>query len=560
MSSRSLEEQAALVRQLKADPAFGPGHDDTKAAIADLLALKKASASTTTPSGGNPGSSGKSKKAAAVDSGSDVSGKFTLKVPKGTKDWSDKDMALREKIFNTVTKVFKSHGGVTIDTPVFELKEILAGKYGEDSKLIYDLKDQGGEICSLRYDLTVPFARWLAMNTNVEKIKRYHIAKVYRRDQPAMTKGRMREFYQCDFDIAGQYDAMVPDAEILRVVCEALEALDIGDFTLKLNHRKVLDGVFEVCGVPDDKIRTISSAVDKLDKLPWDDVRKEMVDEKGLDPAAADRIGEYVVLSGDASLLDTLDADTRLNTSSRAREGLAEMRLLFTYLDALEVSRKVRFDMSLARGLDYYTGVIYEAVTAASAPKVKPSTAAATAAQSNRAPEATGDDAPDRSDDDSVGVGSIAAGGRYDNLVGMFLGKRQGVPCVGVSIGVERVFSILKQRTAAAEVRANEVDCFVMALGKSGLIEERMRVCTELWNAGVKAEFLYKKKPNLRVQFEAAEKAGVPVAIILGEQEVQQGTVKVKRLGTGETSDGDTVQRGELAQRVRQLLAEIGQA
>lgn len=157
---------------------------------------------------------------------------------------------------------------LTRDSPVFELKETLTGKYGEDSKLIYDLADQGGEICSLRYDLTVPFARFCAQNA-IQNIKRYQIAKVYRRDQPAMTKGRMREFYQCDIDIAGVYDPMLPDAEVLRIVKEVFEELPEwkGKYTIKLNHRKILDGIFQICGVPEDKIRTISSAVDKLDKV-----------------------------------------------------------------------------------------------------------------------------------------------------------------------------------------------------------------------------------------------------------------------------------------------------
>lgn len=164
--------------------------------------------------------------------------------------------------------VFKRHGAVSLDTPVFELKEILSGKYGEDSKLIYDLQDQGGELCSLRYDLTVPFARYLAQNSSIQNIKRYQIGKVYRRDQPAMTKGRMREFFQCDFDIAGAYDPMIPDAEILRIVVEIFGDLGWKDnFTIKINHRKILDGIFAVCGVPTDKTRTISSAVDKLDKV-----------------------------------------------------------------------------------------------------------------------------------------------------------------------------------------------------------------------------------------------------------------------------------------------------
>uniref|UniRef100_A0ACB8EBF2 Uncharacterized protein n=1 Tax=Sphaerodactylus townsendi TaxID=933632 RepID=A0ACB8EBF2_9SAUR len=191
--------------------------------------------------------------------------KFVLKTPKGTRDYSPKQMAIREKVFSIIVDCFKRHGAETIDTPVFELKETLTGKYGEDSKLIYDLKDQGGELLSLRYDLTVPFARYLAMN-KISNIKRYHIAKVYRRDNPAMTRGRYREFYQCDFDIAGQFDPMIPDAECLKIVHEILSALQLGDFLIKVNDRRILDGMFAVCGVPDSKFRTICSTVDKLDK------------------------------------------------------------------------------------------------------------------------------------------------------------------------------------------------------------------------------------------------------------------------------------------------------
>lgn len=149
---------------------------------------------------------------------------------------------------------------------IFNLQEVLTGKYGEDSKLIYDLKDQGGEILSMRYDLTVPLARYLAMN-KISSIKRYHIAKVYRRDNPAMTRGRYREFYQCDFDIAGTYDPMLADAECVKIVAEVLDTLDIGDYVIKLNHRQLLDGMFEACGVPASSFRAICSAVDKLDKV-----------------------------------------------------------------------------------------------------------------------------------------------------------------------------------------------------------------------------------------------------------------------------------------------------
>jgi histidyl-tRNA synthetase len=401
-------------------------------------------------------------------------------------------MVLRDKIFSTITEVFKRHGAVTIDTPVFELKEILSGKYGEDSKLIYDLADQGGEICSLRYDLTVPFARWLAMNRDVQNIKRYHIAKVYRRDQPAMTKGRMREFYQCDIDIAGVYDPMLPDAEVVRITTEVFEGLGWnGQYTIKLNHRKILDGIFQVCGVPEEKIRTISSAVDKLDKLPWNEVRKEMTEEKALDPEIADKIGEYVVQKGSSDLLSKLQGDEKLMANDSMKSGLADMSLLFEYLGAFGVLDKISFDLSLARGLDYYTGLIYEVVTEGSAPPVTTSPAATTKPSRKSAKSGTDAD-EDRSSDPTVGVGSVAAGGRYDNLVGMFSGKNQ-IPCVGISFGVDRIFSITKARIAAdksaVSVRSNEVDVMVMAFGGkgfTGLVKERLDICATLWSAGIK--------------------------------------------------------------------------
>ncbi|GME22393.1 hypothetical protein GTA08_BOTSDO13370 [Neofusicoccum parvum] len=497
---------------------------------------------------------------------------FQLKVPKGTKDWEGKDMVIRDKIFSTITEVFKRHGAVTLDTPVFELKEILAGKYGEDSKLIYDLADQGGELCSLRYDLTVPFARWLAMNSSVSAIKRYHIAKVYRRDQPAMTKGRMREFYQCDFDIAGEYDSMIPDAEILRITTEIFEALGWkGRYTIKINHRKILDGIFAVCGVPAEKIRTISSAVDKLDKSPWDEVRREMTEEKGLDPAVADKIGEYVNLKGGEDLLAKLQANETLVANESAKSGLADMATLFNYLNIFNVMPRISFDMSLARGLDYYTGVIYEVVTEGSAPASAPGAAPEgqkTQKSGKKDKKAAADD-DDRSNDPSVGVGSVAAGGRYDELVGMFSGKKK-IPCVGISFGVERIFSITKARMeaekTAAAVRINEIDVFVMAFGGkgfTGLLPERMEVARTLWEAGIKTEFSWKVKPKLPQQFKQAETGGVPFAIILGEDELKDGKVKIKQMGLPEghpEKDGVLIEKSSMVEDVRKRLADFNAA
>ncbi|KAJ6051146.1 uncharacterized protein N7446_005777 [Penicillium canescens] len=473
--------------------------------------------------------------------GKDKGPSFNLKTPKGTKDWSGSDALLRDRIFTTISNVFKRHGGTALDTPVFELREILAGKYGEDSKLIYDLQDQGGEICSLRYDLTVPFARWLAMNSDVRSIKRYHIAKVYRRDQPAVSKGRMREFYQCDFDIAGTFDPMVPDAEILRIVSEVFEELGwSGRYTIKLNHRKILDGVFAVCGVPEDKIRPISSAVDKLDKMPWADVRKEMVDDKGLDGEVADRIEKYVMNKGSRELLDTLLKDETLTANVTAKAGLEDMALMMDYLEAFGVLDKVSFDMSLARGLDYYTGVIYEVVTEGSAGVQADAPEAQKAQKSSKKDKSKNSEDDDRSNDPTLGVGSVAAGGRYDNLVGMFLPKAQ-IPCVGISFGVDRIFSITKARLEREQsidaLRSSEVDAYVMAFGGkgfSGMLKERMEICQKLWSAGVKAEFNYKLKPKLPQQFKAAEQGAIPFAVILGEEELAAGKCRIKEMGLPE--------------------------
>lgn len=493
---------------------------------------------------------------------------FTLKTPKGTKDWDGKDMVIRQKLFDTITSVFRRHGGVTIDTPVFELRDILTGKYGEDSKLIYNLEDQGGEITSLRYDLTVPFARYVAMN-GVQSIKRYHIAKVYRRDQPAMQKGRMREFYQCDFDIAGAFDSMVPDAECLAIAVEIFNQLGLKGFTIKLNHRKILDGIFTFCGVPDEKVRTISSAVDKLDKLPWEEVKKEMTVEKGLAPEVADKIGEYVQLKGTVpEMVAKLEQDKLMENES-AKQGVEDMRNLVAYLEAYDIVSNISFDLSLARGLDYYTGLIYEVVTAHSAPP----TADAAAEEAPKDPKALkaakkAKKAKGEDDDNSenVGVGSIAAGGRYDKLVGMFATKKNGdIPCVGISFGVERIFSLLKQAGTFDHLRPTATQVFIMAFGGgpqwNGFLPVRMRIAKLLWDNGIEAEFQYKAKPKLQKQFEAAERSGCPLGVILGQEEFKNGLVKVKTFGLHNQNDqGTDVKVDELVPFLKQQLEQINQA
>ncbi|CAG9091126.1 unnamed protein product [Plutella xylostella] len=452
--------------------------------------------------------------------------KFTLKTPKGTRDYNPQQMTIRNQVLEKIVEVFKKHGAECIDTPVFELKEVLTGKYGEDAKLIYDLKDQGGEILALRYDLTVPLARYLAMS-KINTLKRYHIAKVYRRDNPAMTKGRYREFYQCDFDIAGQYDPMVPDAECLKVVTEILQSLDIGAFVLKVNHRRLLDGMFEACGVPADKFRGTCSTVDKLDKLPWEEVRTEMINEKGVTPEAADRIGEYVRLNGGAELADKLLQDEKLSKTKAAVEGLEGIKLLLQYCELYGLKDKILFDLSLARGLDYYTGVIYEAVLTQ----------------------------PIKLGSEEGTVGSIAGGGRYDNLVGMFDSKNKQVPCVGVSIGVERIFSVMEAKLAAGEMklRTNEVQVYVASAQKN-FLEERMKICAELWDAGIKTEQSYKKNPKMLNQLQYCEDAGIPLAVVLGESELKRGLVKLRDITSREEVE---VARADLVKELRERIQAL---
>ncbi|KUI65714.1 Histidine--tRNA ligase, mitochondrial [Cytospora mali] len=456
-----------------------------------------------------------------------------LKTPKGTVDFMGTETKVRKHIFRTLGDVFERHGGQELNTPVFELREILSGKYGEDSKLIYDLEDQGGELCSLRYDLTVPFARWLAMNTNHRQVSRYQIAKVYRRDQPAMSRGRYREFYQCDFDIAGEYEPMIPDAEILLIIVEGFSALEL-DVTIKLNHRRILDGIFAVAGVPEDKIRPVSSAVDKLDKMPWEEVKAEMVGEKGLPGNVADRIGQLICGSGSGDMrkmLASLKEDPSLTANDSIKAGMDDMEILLSYLEAFDIVDKISFDLSLARGLDYYTGLIFEVITSLPNDSKTPA--------SNSKYKSKG-----------AQVGSIAAGGRYDNLVGMY-GDRN-IPCVGVSFGVERIYTILdarqpKSSKGGQSLLAQDVDVYVVAAGSDGLLLERMAVCGLLTKAGIKAAFLRKAKPSMRSQFNAADNA--PLSVILGPDELAAGNVRLKvsagkNAGRGKDS-GAEGRRGE---------------
>ncbi|XP_049685709.1 histidine--tRNA ligase, cytoplasmic-like isoform X2 [Accipiter gentilis] len=473
---------AAAGRLLPAGPRFGPPRPSGG----------RVSLSRSRPPGpvGDRGLLARQVRAAAGSAGGGRSP--ALKTPKGTRDHPPAHVALRDRLLAAVVTCFKRHGAAAIDTPVLELR--------------------------------VPFARYLAMN-KITNMKRYHVAKVYRRDNPATTRGRYREFYQCDFDIAGQFDPMIPDAECLKIVHEILSDLQLGDFIIKVNDRRILNGVFAVCGIPESKFITMCSTVDKLDKIPWEEVRSEMVGEKGLSPEAADHIGEYVQLHGGLDLIEQLLQDPKLSQNKLAKEGLGDMKLLFEYLTLFGITGKISFDLSLARGLDYYTGVIFEAVLLQT--------------ENDHVEE-------------PVSVGSVAGGGRYDGLVGMFDPKGRKVPCVGVSIGIERIFSILEQRVKASgeKVRTTETQVLV-ATPQKHLLAARLKLISELWDAGIKAEMLYKKDPKLLKQLQYCEDTGIPLAAIIGEQELTDGVVKLRDVATREEVD---IPREKLVDEIRRRL------
>ncbi|GAB4861185.1 hypothetical protein Ancab_036342 [Ancistrocladus abbreviatus] len=436
------------------------------------------------------------------------------KLPKGTRDFAKEQMAVREKAFSMITEVFKRHGAMALDTPAFELRETLMGKYGEDSKLIYDLADQGGELCSLRYDLTVPFARYVAMN-GLTSFKRYQIAKVYRRDNPS--KGRFREFYQCDFDIAGQYEKMGPDFEVLKILTELLDELNIGDYEVKLNHRKLLDGMLDIVGVPSGKFRTICSSIDKLDKQSFEQIKREMVEEKGLTVETADRIGTFVKERG--SPLELLSKLKQEGSKFLENEGSAlaldELEILFKALERSKCIDRVVFDLSLARGLDYYTGVIFEAVFKG-----------------------------------TTQVGSIAAGGRYDNLIGMF-GTKQ-VPAVGVSLGIERVFAIMEQiqKDQKQVIRANETQVLVSIIGDE--LPLAAELVSELWSAKFKAEYLVSKRFSKHL--ELPKELRIPLQVIVGSHELERGIVKIK---DWEAKEEYEIPRSKMVEELQKQLSSV---
>lgn len=435
-------------------------------------------------------------------------------IPKGTRDFSPEEMAKRNYIFNTIKDVFLLYGFRQIETPAMENLSTLMGKYGEEGdKLLFKILNSGdylkdisdcelaehdsvhltSHICEkgLRYDLTVPFARFVVQHRNEIQFpfKRYQIQPVWRADRPQ--KGRYREFYQCDADIVGS-DSLINEIELLTMIDEVFNRFGI-NVTIKVNNRKILSGIAETIGAA-DKIVDITVAIDKIDKIGIDNVNEELR-SKGISDDAIATLQPLLQLNGSNSdKLATLKA--MLATSEVGMKGLEEMTFIFDNLSRLDMKASVEVDVSLARGLNYYTGTIIEV-------KAR-----------------------------DVEIGSISGGGRYDNLTGVF--GLQGVSGVGISFGADRIYDVLNALNLYPAETSNGTKVIFINFGTTEC-NECMKHVMALRKAGIAAE-IYPEAVKMKKQMSYADALHIPYVALVGETEVTNHCISLKDMATGEQS------------------------
>ena len=431
-------------------------------------------------------------------------------IPKGTRDFLPEVMVRRNYIFDTIKGVFKRFGFQPIETPSMENLSTLLGKYGEEGdKLLFRILNSGdfmsgvqqngeplqaekiaGKICEkgLRYDLTVPFARFVVQYRDqiAFPFRRYQIQPVWRADRPQ--KGRYREFYQCDVDIVGS-NSILNEAELVQIVDEVFNALKI-NVVLKINNRKVLAGIAEYIGKPDALV-DITVAIDKLDKIGIDAVNAELA-QKGLDATAIEKLQPILFMKGDArekfAQLKSLMSGIEVG-----EKGIEELETLFDYIDDMNVGIEYELDLTLARGVNYYTGAIFEV-------KAK-----------------------------DVAMGSISGGGRYDNLTGIF--GLQGVSGVGISFGADRIYDVLTELNLFPEKNGDITEVIFLNFGPK---EERycLPYLQQLRRNGVNAE-IYPDSAKLQKQMKYADQRGIPVVVMAGEDEMNNKCFTVKFMKEG---------------------------
>ena len=416
-------------------------------------------------------------------------------IPKGTRDFGQREMAERNYIFDTVRRVFRTFGYQQIETPAMENLSTLLGKYGDEGdKLLFRIQNSGEKAAlapekGLRYDLTVPFARYVVQHQNEISFpfKRFQIQPVWRADRPQ--KGRYREFYQCDVDAIGSRSQLC-ELELVQIVDRVFDRLGV-NVLVKINNRKVLTGLAEICGFP-DKVVDITVAIDKLDKIGLEAVKDEMR-EKGLSDAAIAVLEPVLTLSG-SNTEKLAKMRAIMGASETGLKGLDELEELFGYIEAAGIKTPAEIDLSLARGLNYYTGAIFEVKAL------------------------------------DWQIGSICGGGRYDNLTGIF-----GLPDmsgVGVSFGADRIYDVLK---GLDKFPKDLVSATRLLLANMGADEVRylLPLSGALRNAGVAVE-IYPDAAKLKKQFDYADRKGIPFLSITGASEMEQGVVNIKNLASGE--------------------------
>lgn len=415
-------------------------------------------------------------------------------VLKGFRDYTTESMLLRQQVISIFRSVFEWHGYEPIDTPALEYMEILSGKAGENEKLMYHFHDQGDRAVGLRYDLTVPLARYVAMHQNdiVMPFKRYHIAPVWRAEKPQ--RGRFREFWQCDADIVGSA-SMLADAESISVLVDALHAVNLSTAVVSINHRRLLQALAELAGVPKDQAAVLFRAIDKLGKIGASGVRAEIV-AAGSSESSAESVLDLVTAVGSpGELLD--EAERKLEGVNGGSQAVTELRDLVRYVEQLGVPRNAwKVDLSLARGIDYYTGPVYEAIVAE--PK----------------------------------IGSVAGAGRYDGLVGTFLGRE--VPATGMSLGFERILDVI-QELDLIEIRQTVADVFMPVFPET--LSAASHIARDLRNGGVRTDQSVLSNRSLGEQLKYASRRGIPFAVIIGTAELANGIALIRNLGTGVQHD-----------------------
>ncbi len=447
---------------------------------------------------------------------------------RGMRDFLPADVRKREYVIGVIKEVYERYGFEPLETPAVENIETLMGKYGEEgNQLIFKILKRGehektGEAdLALRYDLTVPLARVVAQYQNElpKFFKRYQIQPVWRADRPA--RGRFREFYQCDVDVLGSR-SMVVEAELIAAASDALVALGFNDFTIRLNHREVLTGILDQAGVPADKQADALIALDKIDKVGQAVVFSEWLD-RGIADESVFRVmrlffEDLAALELAAKLVDLQPRDARaaynagvlgrlvefIGSHESGAKGVDELRQVLQFAKASGIEKRIKLDPTLARGLSYYTGAIIEI------------------------------NVPDL-------PGSLGGGGRYDNLVGMFLGK--DIPACGFSLGLERIIVVMTERNMfSAELVSSPADVMVTIWNEDS-VGESIALATELRSKGLRVD-LYPEADKMGKQFKYASARGIPFVAIIGDDERARGEVAIKDMKSGEQR---SVKRAEVA-------------